>query len=90
MPVKSEATMAVKSEEGSHDDDPVTVEFKFRSCKASLLEEEGQMTGTLNIPMLQDPHTGRFRIPAGMTKAKKKGKIHWIHWVSGTPFRAPL
>jgi hypothetical protein len=75
MPVKSEATMAVKSEEGSHDDDPVTVEFKFRSCKASLLEEEGQMTGTLNIPMLQDPHTGRFRIPAGMTKAKKKAKF---------------
>jgi len=64
--------MAVKSEEGNHNDVPVTVEFKFRSCKTSLLEEEGQMTGTLHALMLQDPRTGRFRTPAGMTQAQKK------------------
>ena len=41
--------------------DPVMVEFKFCGDKTMLLKE-GQMTGTLHIPMLQDPRTGRYRI----------------------------
>ena len=43
-------------------DDPVMVEFlSFCSYKTMLLKE-GEMTGTLHIPMLQDPRTGRYRI----------------------------
>lgn len=72
----------VKPEEGNNNDEPVpmTVEFKFCSCKTELLET-GQMTGTLHIPMLQDPCTGRFRIPAGTTNVEGTAKFTKFRFV---------
>ena len=84
VPVKSEAAAApVKSEPGVEGSDfPVTVMFNFRSSKTSFLKE-GQMTGTLHVPMLQDPLTGRFRIPAGTTKAKGNATFDYIRFHNG-------
>ena len=53
------AAASLKSEE--HDDAngsvPITVEFKFCSAK-TVLFEDGEVNGTLHVPMLQDPETG--------------------------------
>ena len=59
---------------------PVLVEFKFSSCKTALWNEDGQMTGTLHIPMLQDPHTGRYQIPAGKTHVKGLAKFRSVRY----------
>ena len=70
-------TVAVKSEGDDEQQQTVTVEFKFCSCKTKLFNE-GEMTGTLHVPMLQDPETGRFRIPVGTTHAQGKVKFAYV------------
>jgi len=78
--IKSEVVAAaVKSEEGDNELVPVTVEFNFCSCETELLKK-GQMTGTLQVPMLQDPRTGRFRIPSGTTQAEGNAKFTYIRF----------
>eukprot|EP00978_Attheya_sp_CCMP212_P007146 scaffold16619_cov32-Attheya_sp.AAC.1 len=51
------------------DPNPIVVEFKFRSCETKCVQE-GDLTGVLHVPMLQDPLTGRFTVPPGTTEVK--------------------
>ena len=62
-----------KTEDG--DEARVMVEFKFKSCKTRELDD-GEMEGTLHVPMLQDNTTGHLRIPEGRTEVEGKTKLY--------------
>jgi hypothetical protein len=50
-------------------DELVMIEFKFASCETHCISEN-ELTGVLHVPMLQNPITGRCRIPPGKTSVQ--------------------
>jgi hypothetical protein len=66
---EAQSAVRLKQEDSDEEHNPVIVEFKFSSCKTRLLDE-GELSGALHIPMLQDPQSGRFTIPPGITQCK--------------------
>ena len=75
--------------EGCHFTKPVVIEFKFRSCKTHCVDE-GEWNGVLHVPMMQDPLTGRCKVPRGTTVCKgtvhREDRYHPEHGYSGQPF----
>jgi hypothetical protein len=73
--IKSEAALKTEDEQES----TLIVEFKFRSCETACIDE-GEMTGVLRVPMLQDAHSSRFRVPDGIS-TKATGMVQRVRWL---------
>jgi hypothetical protein len=59
----------IPKQQDPKEDEQVMIEFKFASCETHCILEN-ELTGDLHVPMLQDPITGRCRIPPGRTSAQ--------------------
>lgn len=73
---------AVKKEEESEEEQlpkRVMVEFMFRSYPTHLFHE-GDLKGTMHIPMDQDPVTGLHSIPGGTTRFQAKLDADSVNW----------